>query len=1536
MTHRIKPRAARWVAFVLMLAMLMTSFQLIAAASDNKAAIIDDITITNRDGTPLESPVARDQEIRIEFFFSIPDDAGYAAGDQYVIELPEALYLSGYLELPLYDDYGELIARVTVDPDTHNLVITFTEYVEIYHDVSGSFYVEAAFDADAISGENPKYLEFYVDGQSDPIVVEVEFEEILPDMTKSGVYDASANTITWTVIINGDNILITDPVVTDVLPAGLSYVDGSQSVSPQGSLWDFSDTAGTLQWTYTGGETRESYTFTFETRVTDPAIFESEGKATLIENTATLDYGTDQQVDGSGDVEIVADFVEKNGVYDPETKTITWTIQVNNNYLPVADAVIVDLFGDGSGQAYVPGSAALDGAPIADSELTITENNGEIVELRYAFQTAITEAHTFTFQTQVLDPEYYFQNQTGTFTNQVRFTGTGVPGDAADDSSVVITSSILQKNGKSYDPANQTITWELVVNSNQIEIQNGQIHDQITDTAQEFVADSVCLDGVKAEARSSYSPIVPDTYYYDEATRTLYYNFADTITGTHTVTFQTRVTDTEVTANNAAKVYSNTAHLTGDNIFESQDTGNITYRSTVISKSGQGYDHAERRLNWQVVLNANNMALGRAVFTDTIPQGHDFVAGTLAVDGVLLGSGDYAYDADSRTLTVVFDPLDETKTITFQTEITDLSVFETNSTVPFQNDAGLSTEVGPDVDVSASIPVTSKAVEKSAQYTSGDDFITWNVIINRDALALDTIELTDVLEEGLALDTSSIALYRMTLNADGSLSEAEEVALTGDNISYDGETRTFVFRLEDAGAHPYLLTFVTDVVDAAQSPFTNSISLSGLGIENNVFSDTVNVSVSGGGGSGGGGLRSLTIYKVDAENTGKTLEGAAFNLLDQYGNVLQSAVSDETGAVTFSRIFKNDVPYAVVETAAPTGYVLSGAPVEILLQAGDGVTSIRIENQIIKGQVEITKLGEDGEALSGAVFELRRDGETSYVSAPTGADGTTVITDVEYGAYTLHETAAPKGHNLNTGVRTVEITQDGVTLYYTVENSKIRGHVEIQKLGESGEGLSGAVFELRRDGAVQYVSAPTDGDGKTAIADVAYGTYTLHETIAPEGYNLSGETHTVEITEHGAVLAYTFENTKIRGGVEVLKLGEDGEALSGAVFALRQGDETIAVSEPTDDTGKTGFTDVEYGAYTLHEITAPQGHNLSGLVQGVSVTEHGATLTYTFENAKIRGGVTVTKYGESDEPLEGAVFALWQDGEIRYTFAPTGTDGAAVLSGIPYGEYTLAELAAPEGYNLSPLSETVQITEEGAMLYYAWDNTRIRGGVEVTKVDEEGNPLSGAAFTLYRNGEVYDDAENPKTTDENGKLLFTGLPYGDYTLLETGAPEGYVSSGAEYPVSIREDGALISLRIANARIHGTLFIHKLDAETGALLSGAEFAVYDADQTLAAQGLTGEDGTVQFTLPYGSYTVSETRAPAGYAPDGTVYQIEITQDGQIIELNVENTPLPQDSAPVSGEPSPRLGGTALRGVLAAALLSAAALSGVLIWKKKQKK
>ena len=130
------------------------------------------------------------------------------------------------------------------------------------------------------------------------------------------------------------------------------------------------------------------------------------------------------------------------------------------------------------------------------------------------------------------------------------------------------------------------------------------------------------------------------------------------------------------------------------------------------------------------------------------------------------------------------------------------------------------------------------------------------------------------------------------------------------------------------------------------------------------------------------------------------------------------------------------------------------------------------------------------------------------------------------------------------------------------------------------------------------------------------------------------------------------------------------------------------------------------------------------------------------------------------------------------------------------------------------------------------------------------------------------------------------VPIGNYTVTEGANPTGFVfgslscqSTGSgtgaqdgtvpkQANISINAGGDTVTCTYVNNQQLGAIKISKTDSKTGNALAGATFSItgpnnYSNSVQSGANGTVCVDG-----LPFGSYTVTETAAPAGYVIDDT--------------------------------------------------------------------
>ncbi|MFD2706958.1 SpaA isopeptide-forming pilin-related protein [Salibacterium lacus] len=351
-----------------------------------------------------------------------------------------------------------------------------------------------------------------------------------------------------------------------------------------------------------------------------------------------------------------------------------------------------------------------------------------------------------------------------------------------------------------------------------------------------------------------------------------------------------------------------------------------------------------------------------------------------------------------------------------------------------------------------------------------------------------------------------------------------------------------------------------------------------------------------------------------AEDTDEALEGAAFDLEDSGGDVIEEDLTtDADGEIEVTGLEPGD--YEFVETEAPEGYILDDSPVDVEIQ-NDEETTVTVTNEPANEQTEgsvlLTKTNssEQPSTLQGAVFNLENDeGEVVQEGLTTNEDGEISVTGLEPGDYQFVETEAPNGYEQSDDpldFTIVEGQQEAVTL--TAENEAQPGTVQLTKTAadDSSTLLEDAVFTLeQQDGTVVEEGLTTGAAGTVTVSNLEPGDYQFIETKAPEGYEQTSDpaAFTMEAGSTGLV-EVTVENEKSQqdettppeeaeGSVALTKVDEtDGdELLEGAVFTL-QTEEGTVVEEglTTNSSGKIFVNNLEPGTYEFVETKAPEGY----------------------------------------------------------------------------------------------------------------------------------------------------------------------------------------------------------------------------------------------------------------------------------------------------------------------------------------------------------
>ena len=457
-----------------------------------------------------------------------------------------------------------------------------------------------------------------------------------------------------------------------------------------------------------------------------------------------------------------------------------------------------------------------------------------------------------------------------------------------------------------------------------------------------------------------------------------------------------------------------------------------------------------------------------------------------------------------------------------------------------------------------------------------------------------------------------------------------------------------------------------------------------------------------------------------------------------------------------------------------------------------------------KGSIEIEKVDSKNSSikLAGAVFEVYDSEENLKGTIKTNSQGKGSLGNLEYGEYTLVEKIAPLGYVLSSDRITVNVNSEGIT-YKTITNTKILGKINILKVDGADEGvkLSGAVFEVKDSEGTVVDTITTDENGVGISKELPYGSYTVAEVSSPLGYELSGESKNVTIDSNGQIIELTFKNSKLLGSIAIEKVdSEDSEIkLKGAEFKVLNSDGEEVGNIVTGEDGKGSLGSLAYGEYTVIETKAPDGYELSLDLVVVEVNSK-AVVYKTITNTKILGKINILKVDSADEniKLPGAVFEVKDFQGTLVDTITTDENGVGTSKELPYGSYTVAEVSAPSGYELSEESKNVTIDSNGETIELTFENTKILGKINILKVDsiDESIKLSGAEFEIR---DLEGNTLDTIITNEEGVANSIQLPYGSYIVIETKAPEGYVLSDFSENVTINNENLEILLKVENIK-----------------------------------------------------------------------------------------------------------------------------------------
>lgn len=488
----------------------------------------------------------------------------------------------------------------------------------------------------------------------------------------------------------------------------------------------------------------------------------------------------------------------------------------------------------------------------------------------------------------------------------------------------------------------------------------------------------------------------------------------------------------------------------------------------------------------------------------------------------------------------------------------------------------------------------------------------------------------------------------------------------------------------------------------------------------------------------------------------------------------------------------------------------------------------------------------------------------------------------------------------------------------------------------TGETVEGVTFELTKTHAFDpatskwtevtgatAITGTTDATGKivfTADQGLELGRYEVQETAGPANVVLNTTKYSVDIpmtSDNGTDLNYQVaiypKNEVLRGAVELLKTGEEDEALAGAEFELYKvgtPDEKIGDKYVTDADGKLLVEGLLYGDYYFVETKAPAGHLLD-------TTKIEFTINQDY---------TVTETGEKT----GLVTAAMKNFDV-----PTiekDVEGTTHLNINRDKQYTYnlklnlpGNIAEYKEYKVTDILDT-RLTYDGSWTVTGTDVSNIEFATSTTDAGNEVLTWTVKDITQLVAGEQL--VISFKSKIKADAVLVgneTGIP--NYAILEFDNNHGVDTKpvdpnnppGPNTPPDPEDPtNPPTTPPVTVKPTEGGLQVIKVDASDNNIkLAGAEFKLTtdkEGNDVVVAKGLvkvngvetTGNlenlttDANGQFlveNLAEGTYYLHETKAPTYINEDGETKsyrlltspeEVKISGDASITEVTVENS------------------------------------------------
>lgn len=526
----------------------------------------------------------------------------------------------------------------------------------------------------------------------------------------------------------------------------------------------------------------------------------------------------------------------------------------------------------------------------------------------------------------------------------------------------------------------------------------------------------------------------------------------------------------------------------------------------------------------------------------------------------------------------------------------------------------------------------------------------------------------------------------------------------------------------------------------------------------------------------------VSVKKVDAD-TGlgiaqgdATLDGAVYGIYDLEGNRVGEVIS-KGGEYVTSDYLPSLGTFYLKEEKSSTGYELNETKYFFNITKDDLYPEVDVTEKVIERDLKIFKVYASDETgfLTGepnVTFDIYLKSTGEKVTSITTDENGYATATLPYGTYTVRQVSSTEDHEMVEDFEIVVNEYSEDPIYKLLANAEITARLKVIKIdSETGNtipvaGIKFKIFDVKNN---EYVCQVTDkeqcvfetNDEGILLTPLPLesGTYRLEEQDQKlDGYLWNEEALTFAIGDDstlindevfGAIVEVEFENTQVKGKVEINKTGEEliieddsyhyeKIKLEGAEFELRANEDIIVGGKTyykkgelvtilvTDKDGYASIDNLPLGKYTLKEIKSANNNVLDPntyefeLVYEDQYTEV-VYKTFTLDNKYPKGELEFTKTDlVTGDPLPDTKIEIFTENGVKVFEGRTDENGKIIITDLPVGKYFILESDAPDGYILNEEKMWFSITENGEIVKADMTNEKI---VEVPNTSQEKDIL---------------------------------------------------------------------------------------------------------------------------------------------------------------------------------------------------------------------